>query len=968
MTSSESEEGPNDINLNTNKISYKNNKEFIGFKKALAERDKKILSLSQALLKKKSQLKSLHNEYHSLSIQFEKLLNSRSWKLTRPLRSGMAAIRHTLSFTTINLYIYNMAKKIGRKLPFPPALKSLIHKTFLERMYRNKPAIFLPKKVNSQPLFDVSEYVNDLYPFMRPQCCGLIEGLVSVVLPVYNQANLITESIESVLSQTYENFELIIINDGSTDAVENVLERYLDNPRVRCFTQKNQGLPKALSNGFSIARGELWTWTSADNFMEPQMLEMLVQKLRAEPDIEMTYADYYAIDDSGNILQDPTWRASNRPDPNNGQIRLPHTTEALNIVDDNFIGPCFMYRGWVGRCLGDYDTQLGVEDYDYWMRINAFFSIQHLGKDSLLYFYRVHKNSLSAKAQEHKIFEKVKKLMKYEKDRAIFYENPLIYVADAIGTSWLQANEMQESEIHSIENNTIPQALAVIGCEYALKNQDKLLRSKMPTALIISQSDFKYHKLARLINSGHCIVLANDKDTADRIMLLSSNCPMVDASSFMALKAIQAFTKNLLFIQVTRKQEEFARQMPRLLYSKNKYHIVLQVDNFIRGGLENVVLDLALSLKRTGYLVTILNLGKSGEAAEKAKELSLNIEILPPNITEEVYQSFMINNNVNLVNSHFSLFGAAVCFKLGIPFIQTIHNSYVWLSPVEIDKYRDADRYTSQYISVSLTAARYADIAIGLDVSKMRVITNGVDQNVVDFQSFELNRANLRRDWGVTAETPVYLNVASIHAAKAQLPLIRAFVQVVEKLPEARLVLVGGVIENSYYSLMKKFVHYNGLEKNVVFAGYHEKIARFYHASDVFVLPSFWEGWSLALGEAILNGLTCIITDVGSSNEFECFENVEIIEPPFGDIVELNYWNQKYFLYGEDISFQSRLANAMIKHSVTKRSFMTMPLTDRFDRDIAYQKYAEVFAEIITTHRFNKEHYRQRNMDPVGGV
>ena len=88
-----------------------------------------------------------------------------------------------------------------------------------------------------------------------------------MVLPVYNQAYLIGGSIESVLQQTYPNLELIIVNDGSTDEIEKVLGPYRDHPKVKILDQENQKLPRALSNGFRLARGEFFTWTSADNLM-----------------------------------------------------------------------------------------------------------------------------------------------------------------------------------------------------------------------------------------------------------------------------------------------------------------------------------------------------------------------------------------------------------------------------------------------------------------------------------------------------------------------------------------------------------------------------------------------------------------------------------------------------------------------------------------------------------------------------
>ena len=113
--------------------------------------------------------------------------------------------------------------------------------------------------------------------------------MVSVVLPAYNQAGLLPEAIESVLNQTYSDFELIVIDDGSTDDVAAVLGRYADHPKVRILTQANQKLPKALNNAFEFAAGEFLSWTSADNLMEPAQLERQVEFLLGRAGL--TYPD-----------------------------------------------------------------------------------------------------------------------------------------------------------------------------------------------------------------------------------------------------------------------------------------------------------------------------------------------------------------------------------------------------------------------------------------------------------------------------------------------------------------------------------------------------------------------------------------------------------------------------------------------------------------------------------------------------
>src|SRR5262249_10919089 len=101
---------------------------------------------------------------------------------------------------------------------------------------------------------------------------------VSVVLPVYNHLRFLPEAIRSVLAQTYRDFELVIVTDGSPDGTKEYLDALTD-PRIVVVHQENRRLPGALNTGFAHARGELLTWVSADNHCAPLFLEALVGAL-----------------------------------------------------------------------------------------------------------------------------------------------------------------------------------------------------------------------------------------------------------------------------------------------------------------------------------------------------------------------------------------------------------------------------------------------------------------------------------------------------------------------------------------------------------------------------------------------------------------------------------------------------------------------------------------------------------------
>jgi GT2 family glycosyltransferase len=201
---------------------------------------------------------------------------------------------------------------------------------------------------------------------------------VSIILPVHNGAAYLEQAVDSVLQQTFGDFELICVDDGSTDATPQLLARFAAaDSRVQIITNRpNKGLPGALNVGFAAARGALHTWTSDDNIVRPQMLERLVAALEQHPGADIAHANYSVIDGDGAV------------------IGFQKVGPASEILFGNRIGAAFLYRSAVTDALEGYDeTLFGVEDYDFWLRAARRFRFVTLDED--LYLYRRHGASLT---------------------------------------------------------------------------------------------------------------------------------------------------------------------------------------------------------------------------------------------------------------------------------------------------------------------------------------------------------------------------------------------------------------------------------------------------------------------------------------------------------------------------------------------------------------------------------------------
>lgn len=218
---------------------------------------------------------------------------------------------------------------------------------------------------------------------------------ISVVLPTYNGQEYIKEAIESIINQTFEDWELIIVNDCSTDETGKIIEEYREkDSRIRIINNYvNKKLPASLNVGFLQATGEYLTWTSDDNMYLPNALKIMTKYLDQNPKQIMVRARYNVINEEKEVLY-----VADEYDQDIGYIR-------------NCVGACFLYRKEVVEKIGYYnENKFLVEDYDYWLRI--LFQYGEIGQIcDVLYLYRTHKCSLTS-TRERDIRKMLLKLRK----------------------------------------------------------------------------------------------------------------------------------------------------------------------------------------------------------------------------------------------------------------------------------------------------------------------------------------------------------------------------------------------------------------------------------------------------------------------------------------------------------------------------------------------------------------------------
>lgn len=208
---------------------------------------------------------------------------------------------------------------------------------------------------------------------------------VSVIIPCYNQAQFLTDAIHSVLAQTYRDFEIIVVDDGSTDNTFQVASSF--GGPVLCIRQENRGLAGARNKGIQHAKGEFIAFLDSDDMWFPRYLAIMLLPFSVFPTIGATYCGWQYVDSAGRLL----------PRTNIRVVPPEKTYSAMVFMDFMIPSGVFVRRECFDH-LGLFDENLrvaqGCEDWDMWLRILSRYRM--IGVPQALVKYRVHSHNMSA--------------------------------------------------------------------------------------------------------------------------------------------------------------------------------------------------------------------------------------------------------------------------------------------------------------------------------------------------------------------------------------------------------------------------------------------------------------------------------------------------------------------------------------------------------------------------------------------
>lgn len=202
---------------------------------------------------------------------------------------------------------------------------------------------------------------------------------ITVYIPTHNYGKFLPQAIESVLKQSFHEWELIVIDDGSTDNTKEFLKPYRSHPKIRIVEQDNRGLNITNNIAVRLAQGKYVMRLDADDYLDENILMILSSILDTKPEVSLVYPDYYVVDETREVIE---------------IIRRDKIGEEDEILDLPAHGACTMIRKECLLDVGGYSEEFDCQDgYDVWLKLTTRYAAYNVNLP--LFYYRQHGENMT---------------------------------------------------------------------------------------------------------------------------------------------------------------------------------------------------------------------------------------------------------------------------------------------------------------------------------------------------------------------------------------------------------------------------------------------------------------------------------------------------------------------------------------------------------------------------------------------
>ncbi len=256
---------------------------------------------------------------------------------------------------------------------------------------------------------------------------------VSVVIPVWNGERYLKQAIESILAQDFADFELIVVDDGSTDDSARIAAGFAPDRRVKVLKQENAGVVAARNAGLMAAGAEFIAFLDADDIAEPTRLSKQLAYLQANPKVAVVGSHIACFSDGQGLLRTQEFPA--------GPARLAEALEKGNPLAQ----PAVMLRKSMAMAVGGYREafRFGAEDYDLWLRLAEKHPLDNLPETLTL--YRIHPESLTHRRRHEQTFGAIAAAVAHRR-RTAGRPDPLVGLHVPLASTDLALLDLSEAE------------------------------------------------------------------------------------------------------------------------------------------------------------------------------------------------------------------------------------------------------------------------------------------------------------------------------------------------------------------------------------------------------------------------------------------------------------------------------------------------------------------------------------------
>lgn len=728
-------------------------------------------------------------------------------------------------------------------------------------------------------------------------------GTFAVVIPLYNHERYISAAIDSVLRQTRPVDEIILIDDGSIDAGFHVASELLrSDSRAHLCSQVNSGAHVAINRAIESSNSEYVAVLNSDDVFFPEKIAKSEAVFRARPNIDLLIGGVEIIDESGLAVSNGStidWLdRAHRFFNDTGFIGLSLLHENFAVTTSNMV-----FRKELWKSNSGFQALRYCHDLDFLMTSQRNGYIHY---DSAKYIsYRVHKTNT--------IKDSLSKIR--------------VEIAAVLANAFRECG-------HALTDGVIS-AKTIVALYELVKTKDLSNLALMLSAVRSTYADRgafyravtseQYFKAYEMVLEG----------VPTRSIPLASEPPVR--------------LNNVAGDDMTSLRTAETRGVKR----RSFLTIVIEVGSFDKGGLEKVVLDSAISFKQRGIEPIIVSVGLVGHLGTVAASHGVEVLQLPIAGRAIFYRALLKIREVKLAMSHFSRVGYQIFRDLGIPNITFIHNVYAMLAGDALSNFKADDHLVGTYISVSPKATRYASNKLGVDPAKIVTIPNGLILREHEHRA--LAEPADRGRLGLKLGDYVFLNVASYNLHKGHYLMAQAMDIVRRQRSDIKLVCVGNEIYPPHVQQLRDHLKNKGLESTMTLPGFYADVAPFLKMSDAFVLPSFIEGWSIAMNEAMFYEKPLILSDTGGASEVIENEDIGIvIDNEYGDVINLDAETLDELAYTpKDYLTAPDLANAMLRFANDPKKWAAAgrlgraKVVARYDFSDVVDRYIDVIHQTV---------------------